>query len=339
MPDSFRSPGIARAAALALSGAAACVLGFVAVAVAAYSVGPVGRRDAAALAGLFGVENARVDLLAETLSHSADLLPWLAALAILGWAGARWGRARIALAGGVAAVLAVVASQVLKALLAHPRVQPVLGGNQVGPAALPSGHTTSSMSIAVMAVLVAPRGLRLFAVGLGGVYAWAVGVSLAVLAWHFPSDIFAGMLLAAGFGFLALLAEGIAVGVRSGELRVGSPGSWLERTADGWAAFGERDIRTDAGVAGSAERAEPGTIGSGARVMRVMLAAVALAGAAAFTVSVAGGTERAGRALSYADANTSAAGAALFAGALAFTLLAALALVAARSERPATRDR
>ncbi len=189
----------------ALIGLVGCAVAFILVAIGAYSVPRLELFDAAAMAGLFGIENGRVDRVADALSRTADLFPWLAALVTLAWLGIRWGRRNEAFASGAAALAAVLASQLLKALLAHPRAQPVLGGHAVGPEALPSGHTTAAMSVAVMAVIVAPADLRRIAVGLGALYAWGVGVALMVLAWHLPSDVIAGMLLATGFGFAALL--------------------------------------------------------------------------------------------------------------------------------------
>lgn len=161
--------------------------------------------DAAALAGLFRIDSLRLDIAATLVSHTGDLLPWLSFLVLLAWCGRRWGRGRQAAAATGMALVAVAASQVLKVLLAHPRAQAVLGGDVLGPEALPSGHTTAAMSVAVTAVLVAPADLRSWAVGLGALYAAAMGASVVVLAWHLPSDVFAAMLLATACGFGSLL--------------------------------------------------------------------------------------------------------------------------------------
>ena len=117
----------------------------------------------------------------------------------------RSGRQALAAAG--AALAAVALSQVLKVLLAHPRTQAVIEGDILGPEALPSGHATAAMSVAVMAVLCTPLDLRRWAVGLGAFYAWAVSTCLVILAWHLPSDVLSGMLLAAGCGFASMLVS------------------------------------------------------------------------------------------------------------------------------------
>ena len=184
-------------------GVVACATGFALITLLAYAVPAVEIRDAAALSALFEIESLRLDRLADLISHTGDLIPWLAALAGLAWCGLSWGRGRAAVFAGGAAMIAVAASQVLKILLAHPRSQAVLGGEVLGPEALPSGHTTAAMSVAVMAVIVVPAQLRAITVLAGAVYAWAMGMSLMVLAWHLPSDVLAAMLLAGGCGFAA----------------------------------------------------------------------------------------------------------------------------------------
>jgi membrane-associated phospholipid phosphatase len=47
------------------------------------------------------------------------------------------------------------------------------------------------------AVLVAPARSRALVATLGGIYALAVGCSLLILAWHMPSDVLGGYLVAA----------------------------------------------------------------------------------------------------------------------------------------------
>ena len=64
----------------------------------------------------------------------------------------------------------------------------------------PSGHSTVAMSLAVGAVLVAPRRLR-GTVALAGVaYAAAVAGATVVTGWHRPSDTIGGGFVAVGWG-------------------------------------------------------------------------------------------------------------------------------------------
>ncbi len=46
----------------------------------------------------------------------------------------------------------------------------------------------------------------------GTVFVVAVGCSVMVLAWHFPSDVLGGILVAGGWGFAVLAARRIAEG-------------------------------------------------------------------------------------------------------------------------------
>jgi hypothetical protein len=114
---------------------------------------------------------------------------------------------RHAAAAGLLLLGANVSSQALKVLLAHPRdVSSWPDLRPINQAAFPSGHATASMALAFAAVLVAPRAYRpLVAVG-GGLFALAVSLSVIVLAWHFPSDVFGGQLLAATWCLIALAA-------------------------------------------------------------------------------------------------------------------------------------
>jgi membrane-associated phospholipid phosphatase len=91
--------------------------------------------------------------------------------------------------------LAPLTAEVLKPLLAlpHPRV----GSVHIGAASWPSGHSTAALTLVLCAVLVAPARLRALVATLGGIYVLAVGCSLLILAWHMPSDVLGGYLVAA----------------------------------------------------------------------------------------------------------------------------------------------
>jgi hypothetical protein len=60
------------------------------------------------------------------------------------------------------------------------------------------------MTVALGAVLVAPRVLRPLAALLGTGLAVGVSYSILVLGWHFPSDVLGGFLVAGGAMSLAL---------------------------------------------------------------------------------------------------------------------------------------
>jgi hypothetical protein len=62
------------------------------------------------------------------------------------------------------------------------------------------------MSLALCAVLVASARWRPLVAALGGVFAVAVGYSTLVLAWHFPSDVLGGFLVATLWTTLGIAA-------------------------------------------------------------------------------------------------------------------------------------
>jgi membrane-associated phospholipid phosphatase len=159
------------------------------------------RIDDAALDG-------RASLSARSINRADSLLQTVsvASVAILGGGIVLVAvmRARLVLAAAAAAVLvgANVTTQVLKATLSRPdlvRGQPEIDlGNS-----FPSGHTAVAASIAVAAVLVAPRRLRGAVAVAGLLYTVAIGVATLTAGWHRPSDAIAAVCVAVGWGSLA----------------------------------------------------------------------------------------------------------------------------------------
>jgi membrane-associated phospholipid phosphatase len=100
--------------------------------------------------------------------------------------------------------LAPLTSEELKPLLAHPHVQ--IGVVHIGAASWPSGHSTAAMALVMSAVLVTPPRLRLLVASIGALFAAAVGCALLILAWHMPSDVNGGYLVASLWTALAVCA-------------------------------------------------------------------------------------------------------------------------------------
>jgi membrane-associated phospholipid phosphatase len=117
-------------------------------------------------------------------------------------------RRRPLMAAVVAAILlsANVTTQLLKPGL-HDVVE-LRGGGTSYPGSWPSGHATASMSLALCLVLVAGPRLRPLAALVGAGYAIAVGYALVALAFHLPSDVLGGYLVAATFTLLGAAALG-----------------------------------------------------------------------------------------------------------------------------------
>ena len=98
--------------------------------------------------------------------------------------------------------------ETLKPLLAHPHAR--VGDVHIGPASWPSGHSTAALALVLCAVLVTPARLRPVVAAVGGVFAVAVGCSLLILAWHMPSDVLGGYVVATLWMALAVAALRLA---------------------------------------------------------------------------------------------------------------------------------
>jgi membrane-associated phospholipid phosphatase len=100
--------------------------------------------------------------------------------------------------------LSPLTSETLKPLLAHQHV--AVEGLAINPASWPSGHSTAALALVLSAVLVAPGALRPAVIALGACYVIAAGLALLILAWHMPSDVIGGYLVATMWTALATAA-------------------------------------------------------------------------------------------------------------------------------------
>jgi membrane-associated phospholipid phosphatase len=179
----------------ALGVAGLCLIGLAAIWAVAELVPGAQLRDALTLHDFTLLSRPHVDSVANFLIDLLEPLlfvVWGAALVAVALAR---GRPRVALAVALVMALAPLTAEILKPLLAHPH--PRVGNVHIGPASWPSGHATASLTVVLCIVLVTPARLRVLAATLGGIYALAVGCSLLILAWHMPSDVLGGYLVAA----------------------------------------------------------------------------------------------------------------------------------------------
>jgi membrane-associated phospholipid phosphatase len=123
---------------------------------------------------------------------------WVAALIVITLLR---GRPRSAFAAGVIILGANATTEVLKHVLAQPRL-----GWFVPPASWPSGHSTAAMALALAAVLCAPARLRPAIATAGAGLAVAVGYSVVATGMHYPSDVLGGFLMAAAWGMATVAA-------------------------------------------------------------------------------------------------------------------------------------
>jgi membrane-associated phospholipid phosphatase len=191
-------------AAWALRAAALCVLGLALTWVVAELVPVAHTRDAVALHDFTQLGRPRLDSAANALLHLLDPLDYTIWGAILVAIALLRGRPRVALAVALVLPLGPLTAETLKPLLAHAHDH--IGWTNVVEASWPSGHSTAAMTLALCAVLVVPARLRPTVAALGALFAVAVGFSLLLLAWHMPSDVFGGYLVAALWATLAVAA-------------------------------------------------------------------------------------------------------------------------------------
>jgi len=172
-----------------------CILGLAATWGIAAHLPAARLRDAAALRGFIGLDHPIVTALAnDVLSLVSPMSATVFALVAMAVA-VRRGRSRLAVAIPVVLGGAVGSAELLKPLLAVPHDY-IDATHQLSAASWPSGHSTAVMSMTLCALLVAPSRWRPAVAAIGGVFTVAVGFSLLTLAWHMPSDVIGGYLMA-----------------------------------------------------------------------------------------------------------------------------------------------
>jgi membrane-associated phospholipid phosphatase len=187
----------------ALLGAFACLIALVAVGAGAAWSPAVHTIDARAAAGFVAAAPTELGTMTSRIALLCDPGPYvlmgagLVAIALL--------RGRLARAGAVAVLLVVtgLTTQTLKSTLGHPRAGEILG---LDLGSWPSGHSTAAMTLALCAVLVAPRVLRGAVAVAGAAFALAVGLGVMVMQWHLATDVAGGYLVAMGWMLLAVAA-------------------------------------------------------------------------------------------------------------------------------------
>jgi membrane-associated phospholipid phosphatase len=181
-----------------------CAAAIVPLAVMAYSYDPVETLDRNLLFDLrrevgFG------HTFAAAFVNLGDLGALLVMLAAVCAIGLGFGRRREVLAAVVLVAGANVTTQVLKSVLEHARTKAFEHGWELPwPNSFPSGHTTAAASIAVALLLVVPPAYRLLAAGVGVALTGAVGLSVVILGWHYPSDVLGALLVVATWGLCAV---------------------------------------------------------------------------------------------------------------------------------------
>ena len=174
--------------------------------------------DGWAVEGFLNLQRPWLNAVAFRVAHFANPGPFACWTLVLAGIAVLQRRPRRALAVVVLLVGANAISQALKVMLQHDRGHDFLGAAQLPAASFPSGHATASMALAFAAVLVAPPAMRAFVALGGAIFALGVSESIMLLAWHYPSDVAGGFLVATACALMTLAA------LRAADAR------WPERT-------------------------------------------------------------------------------------------------------------
>jgi membrane-associated phospholipid phosphatase len=186
----------------------ACLVGFALVLALAYWVGPLERFDR----DLLDTLRTPTDTLANEVAYLGfpvvDFRPtWVLVGAITALIALAQRRMRHAILAAALVAGTGVLVLVLKALLANPRYHPVPIGSDAYPwaEAFPSGHAAGSLAFSLAFLTVVPIRWRRPTAIAGVVFTLYIGLAPLALNYHYPSDVLAGWLLAAGWWF-ALVA-------------------------------------------------------------------------------------------------------------------------------------
>ena len=171
--------------------------------------------DALALEGS-RVGSWRRDDQADQLLNTVSVPMVAAIIAVVVLIGTLRGRWVAAIAAAVAVAGANLTTQILKYRVFERDDLLGLGGwNSTNT--LPSGHTTVAAAGLVGLILVVPPALRSLTTAFGVIGVSAYGFATLVNHWHRPSDVAAAVLVAAGWGYLAVAA--IRIAERTGRVR------------------------------------------------------------------------------------------------------------------------
>jgi membrane-associated phospholipid phosphatase len=191
-----------RGAARALRLAVLCLAALAAIWAASSLVPSVRLRDAVALHDFTLLSRPHVDAVAQALLSMLEPVPFTAAAGALVVFALVRRQPAVAVAIAVVMGLAPLTSDLLKPLLAHAHDH--VAGTHLAAGSWPSGHSAAAAALVLCAALVSPARLRPAVAMLGGLFAVGVGCALLILAWHMPSDVLGGYLVASLWMALAV---------------------------------------------------------------------------------------------------------------------------------------
>jgi membrane-associated phospholipid phosphatase len=200
----------------ALLGAATGVVALVLVWYVSHYTGAGKHADVSILGGFADLTRPRLDRLTNFIARLCSPSPYvyLAAVPVLAALVRR--RPRVAVMIAVVLLCANETTELLKPLLAVPRDPGPFGA--LDNATWPSGHATAAMSLALCSVIAAPARWRPAVAASMAAFAIAVSYSFLELAWHYPSDVLGGFLVAATWTLLGVAGLSVFESRRAGGL-------------------------------------------------------------------------------------------------------------------------
>lgn len=195
-----------------LLAALACAGGTALLALLFYGSSRIAGFDARVTSHLLAEPTTRLDGLGNFAAELANPVPLILVSFGLIALGLAWNRPWHLIAAGGVMLGANVTTQVMKLLMAHPRVQGAVGVSYPIEIHYPSGHATAAISAAFGLWLVTPPRWRGWAVIFGGGYAAVVSLGVLVAGWHFVSDVI-GAAFVVGFWACSALAVLVWTGI------------------------------------------------------------------------------------------------------------------------------
>jgi membrane-associated phospholipid phosphatase len=189
-----------------LTAAAACAVGTAILALLFYGSTRVSDFDARVTSHFLATPDSGLDSLANFGAKCAEPAPLILIVFGLIALGVVWNRPWHLLAAGGVIVGANLTTQVMKALMAHPRLQGALGVSYPIEIHYPSGHTTAALSAGFGLWLITPPRWRGWAALAGAAYGLAVAAGVVIAGWHFISDVIGAALVVGFWACLALAA-------------------------------------------------------------------------------------------------------------------------------------
>ncbi|MBK5232387.1 MAG: phosphatase PAP2 family protein [Thermoleophilia bacterium] len=199
-----------------------CAVGVALLALFFYGSARFNHYDSTLTAHLLAPTGSARERLAEATSAGGNFGPLALGLLLVVGLGLIWKRPWYLLAGVAVFVLANASTQIMKLVLAHPRLQGALGVSYPIGIGYPSGHTTGALSLGFALWVTAPPRWRGWAALFGLVYATAVGLGVIIAGWHFISDVI-GAILVVGFWAALVLAALVQANQET-------PADWLPRS-------------------------------------------------------------------------------------------------------------